>query len=33
LAPAGTRQFGNSSYAPGATPYGYFPGLVTPFKG
>jgi hypothetical protein len=33
LAPAGTRQFGNSSYAPGYTPYGYFPGLVTPFKG
>lgn len=32
LAPAGTRQFGNSSYAPGYTPYGYFPGLVTPYK-
>lgn len=32
LAPRGTRQFGDSSYAPGYTPYGYFPGLVTPFK-
>ena len=32
LAPSGTRQFGDSSYAPGYTPYGYFPGLVTPFK-
>jgi hypothetical protein len=32
LAPAGTRQFGDSSYATGYTPYGYFPGLVTPFK-
>ncbi len=32
LAPKGTRQFGDSSYAPGYTPYGYFPGLVTPFK-
>jgi hypothetical protein len=32
LAPAGTGQYSNASYAPGYTPYGVFPGLVTPFK-
>ena len=31
-APEGTNIFGDSSYAPGYTPYGYFPGLITPFK-
>lgn len=33
LGPVGTKQYlDNKSYAPGYTPYGYFPGLVTPFK-
>jgi len=31
-APMGTNTFGNTSYAPGYTPYGYYPGLTTPFK-
>lgn len=31
-APIGTNTFGDSSYAPGYTPYGYYPGLTTPFK-
>lgn len=31
-APLGTNTFGNASYAPGYTPYGYYPGLTTPFK-
>jgi hypothetical protein len=31
-APMGTNTFGNTSYAPGYTPYGYYPGLITPFK-
>lgn len=31
-APVGTNTFGNASYAPGYTPYGYYPGLTTPFK-
>ena len=31
-APAGTNIFGDSSYAPGYSPYGYYPGLTTPFK-
>jgi hypothetical protein len=32
VAPMGTNTFGNTSYAPGYTPYGYYPGLTTPFK-
>jgi len=32
IAPMGTNTFGNTSYAPGYTPYGYYPGLTTPFK-
>jgi len=32
MAPMGTNTFGNTSYAPGYTPYGYYPGLTTPFK-
>ena len=32
IAPTGTNIFGDKSYAPGFSPYGYYPGLTTPFK-
>lgn len=30
--PLGTNSYQQGSYAPGYNPYGYFPGLTTPFK-
>ena len=32
IAPIGTNIYDQVSYAPGFSPYGYYPGLTTPFK-
>jgi len=32
IAPIGTNIYDQASYAPGYTPFGYYPGLTTPFK-